>query len=88
MLLLNWRTFNEPFGSTTTITFAINQNHRIYAGYLPADVVVKKIATAKGELGICADYLKQTVEGLKIAGLVDEELFELHNQVSKFSKIS
>ncbi|NJL11237.1 MAG: gamma-glutamylcyclotransferase [Calothrix sp. SM1_7_51] len=70
------------------ITFAINHNHRMYAGNLPPDVVVNQIATASGELGTCADYLKQTVEGLKIAGLVDEELFELHNQVTQLSNIS
>jgi glutathione-specific gamma-glutamylcyclotransferase len=70
------------------ITFVINRHHRMYAGNLPRDVVVNKIATAKGELGTCADYLKQTVEGLKTAGLVDEELFDLYNQVTKLSNIS
>ncbi|MBW4509141.1 MAG: gamma-glutamylcyclotransferase [Scytonematopsis contorta HA4267-MV1] len=63
------------------ITFVINHNHRMYAGDLSDDAIVNKIATAKGELGSCADYLKQTVEGLTAAGLVDEELFELYNQV-------
>jgi glutathione-specific gamma-glutamylcyclotransferase len=78
-----WVNVHNDQEEFNAITFVINRNHRMYAGDLTDDVIVNKIATAKGELGSCADYLKQTVEGLTAVGLVDEELFELYNQVKK-----
>ena len=42
---------------------------------------VNTIATAKGELGSSAEYLMQTVEGLKTVGIEDKQLLQLHDGV-------
>jgi glutathione-specific gamma-glutamylcyclotransferase len=63
------------------ITFAINRQHRRYAGELSQETTVNTIATAHGHLGSCADYLMQTVNGLLQAGIKDKHLLGLRHQV-------
>jgi cation transport protein ChaC len=59
------------------IAFVVNPQHRAYAGHLAPDVMVEHIATARGTLGSCAEYLAQTVEGLAQAGIKDKALLQL-----------
>jgi cation transport protein ChaC len=63
------------------ITFVINRQHRAYAGNISFEVTVNSIATASGELGSCADYLGQTVNGLMSMGIKDKQLLQLHKHV-------
>jgi cation transport protein ChaC len=63
------------------IAFVINPQHRAYAGHLAPDIMVEHIATARGTLGSCAEYLAQTVEGLAQAGIKDKALLQLQQQV-------
>jgi len=63
------------------ITFAINRQHRRYAGELSQETTVNSIATASGHLGSCADYLMQTVNGLLSVGIKDKHLLLLRDQV-------
>ena len=46
------------------IAFVVNRNYPHYVGNLSLETTVNSIATASGQLGSCADYLIQTVNGL------------------------
>ena len=63
------------------ITFVINRQHRAYAGKISFETTINSIATASGELGSCADYLIQTVNGLTEVGIKDKQLLKLVQQV-------
>ncbi|HEY9649290.1 MAG TPA: gamma-glutamylcyclotransferase [Coleofasciculaceae cyanobacterium] len=63
------------------ITFAINHNHRAYAGNISLETTVNSIATACGELGSCSDYLIQTINGLMSVGIQDKPLLRLCDRV-------
>lgn len=63
------------------ITFVINRQHRAYAGKISSSTTINSIATASGELGSCADYLIQTVNGLMKVGIKDKQLLWLSKQV-------
>ena len=63
------------------ITFVINRQHRAYAGKISKETTINSIATASGELGSCADYLMQTVNGLMKVGIKDKQLLWLSKQV-------
>jgi cation transport protein ChaC len=65
------------------IAFTINHQHPSYAGKLPLETVIHHIATAHGQLGPCADYLQQTVEGLMSVGIGDRYLLKLQREVAK-----
>ena len=63
------------------IAFVINRHHRAYAGDISLDTTVNSIATAAGELGSCADYLMQTINGLMTVGIQDKPLLRLRDRV-------
>lgn len=63
------------------IAFVINRRHRAYTGNISEETTVNSIATASGELGSCAEYLMQTVNGLMIAGIKDKALLRLRDRV-------
>ena len=64
------------------IAFVINRQHRAYTGKISKETMINSIATASGELGSCADYLMQTVNGLMKVGIKDQQLLWLSKQVS------
>lgn len=63
------------------ITFVVNRYHPSYAGNVSLETTVDSIATARGQLGSCADYLIQTVNGLIMLGIKDKQLLLLRDQV-------
>lgn len=63
------------------IAFVVNRHHSTYALDLPLEVAVDSIATAHGQLGSCADYLTQTVNGLMTVGIKDKQLLRLRDRV-------
>lgn len=63
------------------IAFTINHQHSSYTGDISLDTTVNSIATAAGELGSCADYLMQTVDGLMTVGIKDKPLLHLRDRV-------
>lgn len=71
----------ERFGSA--LTFTIDPAGANYAGDLPREVIVSRIATATGFLGSSAEYLFQTADGLRKHGLADEELEGLASEVRR-----
>jgi cation transport protein ChaC len=65
----------------SAISFAIDSAHEHYAGGLPQDEKVRRLATAKGSWGSSADYLFRTIRGLRDYGIRDEELESLWDRV-------
>lgn len=59
------------------IAFTINPKGEKYAGDMPTDAAVSRLATAFGGLGSCADYLFQTRDGLRAHGIPDPALEHL-----------
>ncbi len=65
----------------TGLAFTIDPSGANYAGHLPHDQIVRRLATAKGSLGSAADYLFRTRDGLRGCGIPDAELEQLAAEV-------
>jgi cation transport protein ChaC len=63
------------------IAFVVNRKYPQYVSNLSLETTVNSIATAGGQLGSCADYLMQTVNGLLTVGIRDKQLLQLRDQV-------
>ena len=68
------------------VAFVINHRHEAYAGMLPEDTVVARLAKARGPLGACAEYLANTVDHLEELGLRDPHMTRLRNRVQRLSE--
>ena len=68
------------------IAFVINRHNPKYAGNVSLETTVDSIATAHGQLGSCADYLLQTVDGLTTVGIKDKHLLLLRDLVAARQK--
>jgi len=67
--------------SLFAIAFLIDRSRSSYAGNLDMATTVQTLATAQGELGSSVDYLNQTIVGLAQAGIYDQGLLNLQQQV-------
>jgi glutathione-specific gamma-glutamylcyclotransferase len=67
--------------SVEAIAFVINRDHPSYVGHVSNQVLVQHLATARGAIGSCADYLLQTVDGLASVGICDRYMLRLKHQV-------
>ena len=63
------------------ISFTIDVASPQFAGWLGEDEVVRRLATARGELGSCAEYLFRTRDGLRALGLRDPAIEHLAARV-------
>jgi cation transport protein ChaC len=70
-----------PFGYA--IAFTIHRDCENYAGDLPREDMVRRLASACGALGSSADYLFRTRDGLRSLGIVDRGIEELAKQVER-----
>ena len=59
------------------LAFTVNPLGDHYAGDLPEAEIIRRLATAAGSLGSCADYLFRTCDGLRLCGVEDAELEQL-----------
>jgi glutathione-specific gamma-glutamylcyclotransferase len=64
------------------IAFTINPEGEKYAGDMPSEMAVQRLATASGGLGSCADYLFQTRDVLRAHGIPDAALEQLADRVA------
>jgi len=69
--LANWVTVETAAGSVQAITFVVNRYQRWYAGALTDEQTASVIASARGTLGTCAEYLWQTTGHLRELGVRD-----------------
>jgi cation transport protein ChaC len=71
----------DGVGFGHAVAFTIDPAGEKYAGNMPAEIAVRRLATASGGLGSCADYLFQTRDGLRARGIPDLALEHLANRV-------
>lgn len=72
-----WVRAQSAAGALRAIAFAINRRHPRYAGRLEEARIVEAIATARGPLGACCEYLFNTVAHLDELGVPDRRLHAL-----------
>lgn len=63
------------------LAFVMNPRHSLYVGDLTESEIVAIIATARGSLGPCADYLFETVQSLSALNIRDRRLEHLSRRV-------
>jgi cation transport protein ChaC len=63
------------------LAFTIDKNSSGYAGDLEEEEVIRRLATARGELGSCAEYLLQTRDALRAEGIEDATVERLASGV-------
>jgi cation transport protein ChaC len=76
-----WVDVHTAVGRVRAIAFVINHAHERYASFLSDDEIASAIATARGFLGPCADYLVNTVDHLAELGIHDRPLERLRARV-------
>lgn len=69
-------------GQIETLAFTINRGHARYAGKLPEEAVAGVVATARGVLGPCVEYLVNTVDHLRALGIRDRALERLRTRIA------
>jgi len=72
-------TDGDIFGAA--IAFTIDRDHEHYAGALPQNEKIRRLATAEGCWGSSAEYLFRTIDGLREHGINDVEMERLGNLV-------
>ncbi|CAH2604781.1 Gamma-glutamylcyclotransferase (modular protein) [Rhodovastum atsumiense] len=79
----HWIAVEAPDGKTfgQAIAFTMNPGSPAYAGELPEAEVVRRIATACGPIGSCAEYLFHTQDGLRDLGIIDPFIEQLADKV-------
>lgn len=84
-----WVKVTSPTATNTpryAIAFLINRTHSLYAGPIDSDVIIKHLATARGTLGSCVDYLDQTIASLAEVNIHDRGLLVLQQAVQQFQQ--
>ena len=76
-----WVRAMTPDGPVDAVTFVINRDNERYVGRLSEENVVEYLATAEGYLGTCAEYLENTVEHMRAAGIRDRQMYRLQELV-------
>jgi len=76
-----WVMVRTPDGPEHAIAFAANHKHERYVRGLDVDETVRFLATGKGPLGTCCDYLFDTVSHLTHLGIRDRRMEALVERV-------
>ena len=71
----------EGGGSRTVLAFVADRRHPQYASGLGDEERAACIASARGELGSCLEYLEQSVSALRAAGIADPYLDDMMDRV-------
>ncbi len=70
------------------VAFTIDKAGPGYAGDLEEEEVIRRLATARGELGTCAEYLLHTRDALRAEGIVDATVERLAAGVQAIAEAS
>jgi cation transport protein ChaC len=75
-----WLPARTGQGSEYALAFAVNRSHERYIGDLDLAATVRYLADGAGYLGLCCDYLFDTVAHLRALGVRDRhlEVLEAH----------
>lgn len=77
----SWVAARTPAGMVNAVTFAVNRSHERYIGDLDFVSTARYLAQGAGPLGLCCDYLFETVAHLRELGVRDRHLEELEAHV-------
>lgn len=77
-----WMRLETEEGEITALGFTVSRKGWAYAGQLPDEDVARRLATACGHWGSCADYLYNTVANLESRGVHDRHLWRLQQLVA------
>lgn len=77
-----WVQVRDGERTRLALTFTINTAAPNYTPDLTIDETAQRIATARGDLGPCSDYLHQTVDGLTRAGIRDVWMNRVQSKVA------
>lgn len=81
-----WVWLRTEQGRLPALTFVTDTRSRNYCGALGATDVVRLLATGRGVLGSCAEYLANTVADLDKHGIHDGRLHDLQRQVTAWQR--
>ncbi len=76
----------ETHGVVPALTFVVNRHHPHYAGPMAREHMAEIMAKARGEYGLCRDYLFGTIQEMRKLGVVDPELDALLDDVDGHRK--
>jgi cation transport protein ChaC len=79
---MRWMTARTAAGPVRALVVVTDRAHPLFLPGLAEDVVVEALATAAGERGSMADYLRSTVEHLEARGIHDRYLWRLQDRVA------
>jgi len=79
-----WVNVRTEDGRLPAVTFVANHAHPRYSGRLDLEATVRAIALARGRLGLCRDYLRQTVCHLDELGIGDGPMHRLLRRVEAY----
>jgi cation transport protein ChaC len=79
---MSWVTARTAAGPVRALAVLTSRSHQAYLPDLAEDVVVEALATAAGERGSMADYLRSTVEHLEARGIHDRYLWRMQELVA------
>lgn len=77
-----WATARTEAGPVRALIVRTHSRHPLFLPGLAEDVVVEALATAAGERGSMAEYLRSTVEHLEARGIHDRYLWRLQELVA------
>jgi glutathione-specific gamma-glutamylcyclotransferase len=79
---LRWVTARTADGPVRALAFLTDRSHPAFLPGLTEDMVVEALATAAGERGSMAEYLRSTIEHLEARGIHDRYLWRMQELVA------
>jgi len=80
---MRWVTARTEAGPVRALVVIADRSHPAFLPDLPEEVVVEALASAAGERGTSADYLRSTVEHLEARGIHDRYLWRMQELVAE-----
>lgn len=81
--LPQWCQLKTTSGTIRGLTFVINRQHRRYITGLEQEKTIELLATGKGHLGSCREYLENTIQHLDEINVKDNYLHSLWDLVRR-----
>lgn len=81
-LHMRWMSVRTDAGPVRALAVLTGRSHRAYLPGLSEDAIVEALATAAGERGSMAEYLRSTVEHLEARGIHDRYLWRMQERVA------
>ena len=80
---MSWVTARTDAGPVRALAVLTGRSSPAYLPGLTEDVIVEALATAAGERGSMAEYLRSTVEHLEARGIHDRYLWRMQERVAE-----